>query len=102
MPEFLDMLLNIDQYPSIWVSEYGVWIYLILFLIVFGETGLVVLPFLPGDSLLFMAGAFSATGVMNPVILGILLFNAAVLGNTVNYSIGRYIGPKVYERNYKF
>lgn len=102
MPEFLDMLLNIDQYLSIWVSEYGVWIYLILFLIVFGETGLVVLPFLPGDSLLFIAGAFSATGVMNPVILGILLFIAAVLGNTVNYSIGRYIGPKVYERNYKF
>ncbi len=102
MQEFLYMLFNRDQYLSIWVSEYGVWIYLILFLIVFGETGLVVLPFLPGDSLLFIAGAFSATGVMNPVILGILLFIAAVLGNTVNYSIGRYIGPKVYERNYKF
>lgn len=102
MPEFLDMILNIDQYLAIWVQQYGTWIYLVLFLIVFGETGLVVLPFLPGDSLLFIAGAFSANGMLNPLLLGTLLFIAAVSGNTVNYYFGRFIGPKVFSRNYRF
>lgn len=96
MPEALTMLLNIDQYLGIWVEQYGAWIYVILFLIIFGETGLVVLPFLPGDSLLFIAGAFGATGLLDPVLLAGLLFVGAVLGNTVNYHIGRYIGPKVF------
>lgn len=96
MPEVLTMLLHIDQYLGIWVEQYGAWIYVILFLIIFGETGLVILPFLPGDSLLFIAGAFGASGALNPVGLAMLLFVGAILGNTVNYHVGRYIGPKVF------
>lgn len=102
MPEVLTMLLHIDQYLGIWVEQYGAWIYVILFLIIFGETGLVVLPFLPGDSLLFIAGAFGASGLLNPVFLAVLLFIAAILGNTVNYYIGRYIGPKVFSTESRF
>lgn len=102
MPEILTMLLHIDQYLGVWVEQYGTWIYFILFCIIFGETGLVVLPFLPGDSLLFIAGAFGATGALNPVLLACLLFVAAILGNTVNYHIGRYIGPKVFSTESRF
>ena len=102
MPEILDMIVNIDQFLGAWVEQYGAWIYLVLFLIIFGETGLIVLPFLPGDSLLFIAGAFGASGLLDPVLLAALLIGAAILGNTVNYSIGRYIGPKVFSRNYRF
>lgn len=102
MPEILTMLLHIDQYLGLWVEQYGAWIYLILFLIIFGETGLVVLPFLPGDSLLFIAGAFGASGLLNPVALALLLFVAAILGNTVNYHVGRYIGPKVFSTESRF
>src|SRR5699024_1660804 len=94
MPVFIDMLINIDQYLGAWAAEYGAWIYVVLFLIVFGETGLVILPFLPGDSLLFLAGAFGASGLLNPVPLAILLIVAAVAGNSLNYSIGRLIGPR--------
>lgn len=96
MLDFLQMILHIDQTLGTWVAEYGAWIYLVLFLIVFGETGLVVLPFLPGDSLLFIAGAFGASGLLDPVLLSALLVVAAVLGNTLNYHIGRYIGPRVF------
>lgn len=102
MPEFLNMIIHIDQFLGVWVEQYGAWIYVVLSLIIFGETGLVVLPFLPGDSLLFIAGAFGATGALDPVLLGGLLVVAAVLGNTVNYSVGRYIGPKVFSRDYRF
>lgn len=102
MPDFLNMLLHIDQFLGTWIAQYGEWIYLVLFLIIFGETGLVVLPFLPGDSLLFIAGAFGATGLLNPVLMAVLLIIAAVLGNTVNYSIGRYIGPRVFTGNIRF
>lgn len=102
MPEILTMLLHIDQYLGVWVDQYGAWIYVILFFIIFGETGLVVLPFLPGDSLLFIAGAFGASGMLNPVFLAGLLFVAAVLGNTVNYYVGRYIGPKVFSTESRF
>lgn len=102
MAEFFDLILNIDQSLGVWVAQYGAWIYLILALIIFSETGLVVLPFLPGDSLLFIAGAFGASGLLNPVLLGGILIAAAILGNTVNYSIGRYIGPKVFSTNYRF
>jgi len=102
MPDFLNMILHIDQFLGAWVAQYGEWIYLVLFLIIFGETGLVVLPFLPGDSLLFIAGAFGATGMLNPVLMAVLLIVAAVLGNTVNYSIGRYIGPRVFTGNIRF
>lgn len=102
MPDLLSMILHIDQYLGVWVEQYGAWIYLFLFLIIFGETGLVVLPFLPGDSLLFIAGAFGASGMLDPVMLGGLLIVAAVLGNTVNYHVGRYIGPKVFTQESRF
>lgn len=102
MPDFLNMIFHIDQYLGAWVTQYGEWIYLVLFGIIFGETGLVVLPFLPGDSLLFIAGAFGASGLINPVLLAIVLIVAAVLGNTVNYFVGRYIGPRVFSKNYRF
>lgn len=94
----IDFILHIDQHLIEFVTDYGKWIYGILFLIIFVETGLVVMPFLPGDSLLFAAGALAATGAMDPWILGFLLFVAAVLGDTLNYHIGKYIGPKVFER----
>lgn len=99
MLEFFQMALHIDQTLGIWVQQYGMWVYLVLFLIVFAETGLVVLPFLPGDSLLFIVGAFGATGSLDPVLLGALLIVAAVTGNTLNYAIGRYIGPRVFSMN---
>jgi len=102
MPDFLTMILNIDQFMELWVTQYGVWIYLVLFLIVFGETGLVVLPFLPGDSLLFIAGAFAANGLIDPLWLALLLIAAAILGNSLNYAVGRLIGPKVFARHYRF
>lgn len=92
----LDFILHVDQHLVEFVTNYGVWIYGILFLIIFVETGLVVMPFLPGDSLLFAAGALAATGAMDPVVLIILLFIAAVLGDTLNYHIGKYIGPRVF------
>lgn len=96
------MIVHIDQFMGAWVAQYGEWIYLVLFLIVFGETGLVVLPFLPGDSLLFIAGAYGATGAFDPVLLAVLLIVAAVLGNTVNYYVGRYLGPRVFTSNFRF
>jgi membrane-associated protein len=96
------MVLHIDQTLGVWVQQYGVWVYLVLFLIVFAETGLVVLPFLPGDSLLFIAGAFGATGSLDPILLSALLIVAAVTGNTLNYAIGRYIGPRVFSMNLRF
>lgn len=102
MPVFIDMILNIDQFLGAWVAQYGAWIYLVLFAIIFAETGLVVLPFLPGDSLLFIAGAFGASGLIDPVLLTALLIAAAVLGNTVNYMVGRYIGPRVFSANFRF
>ena len=98
--ELLDFILHVDQHLAEFITNYGVWIYGILFLIIFVEIGLVVMPFLPGDSLLFAAGALAAsTGKMDPWLLGTLLFIAAVLGDTVNYHIGRFIGPRVFEMN---
>lgn len=93
----LDFILHVDQHLVEFVTNYGVWIYAILFMIIFVETGLVVMPFLPGDSLLFAAGALASTGAMDPWILAGLLFVAAVLGDTLNYHIGKYIGPRVFE-----
>jgi membrane-associated protein len=95
----IDFILHVDQHLIEFITQYGLWIYAILFLIIFVETGLVVMPFLPGDSLLFAAGALAATGAMNPWLLIILLFIAAVLGDTLNYHIGKYIGPRVFETN---
>ncbi len=93
----LDFILHVDKHLAEFVQLYGVWVYGLLFLIVFVETGLVVMPFLPGDSLLFMVGALAGSGAMSlPVAMGVLLV-AAVLGDQVNYTIGRYIGPKVFQ-----
>jgi len=92
---FIDLIVNLDDHLQALVAGYGAWIYLILFLIVFCETGLVVTPFLPGDSLLFVAGAIAAAGGMNIHLMVALLIIAAILGDAVNYSIGHYIGPRV-------
>ncbi len=91
----IDLVVHLDDHLQALVANYGAWVYLILFLIVFCETGLVVTPFLPGDSLLFVAGAIAAGGGMNIHLLVLLLFIAAVLGDAVNYSIGHYIGPRL-------
>jgi membrane-associated protein len=100
--ELIDFILHVDRHLTEFVAANGAWIYGLLFLIVFVETGLVVMPLLPGDSLLFAAGAIAATGGMDPVLLVGLLFTAAVLGDTVNYQVGHYIGPRVYERDSRF
>ena len=93
--DIVDLLLHSDQYLLDLVETYGAWIHAILFLIVFAETGLVVTPFLPGDSLLFAAGALGASGALDARVAGVTLITAAVLGNTVNYAIGRSIGTRV-------
>lgn len=92
----LDIALHLDQHLQALVSEHGAWIYLILFLIVFCETGLVVTPFLPGDSLLFVAGTVAAAGGMDIHLLVLLLIIAAILGDAVNYAVGHYIGPRIF------
>jgi len=93
---FVDVILHLDQHLLVLVQNYGAWIYGILFIILFCETGLVVTPFLPGDSLLFVAGAIAGAGSMNVHLLVVLLLAAAVLGDSLNYAIGHYIGPKVF------
>jgi membrane-associated protein len=95
--KFFDMLLHLDKYIDLLIRDYGMWTYLIFFIIVFCETGLVVTPFLPGDSLLFVAGTFAALGSLNLTWLLVLLTIAAILGDTINYWIGNYIGPKVFQ-----
>jgi membrane-associated protein len=100
--QFLDMILHVDKYLGIVIDQYGTLIYVVLFAIIFGETGLVVLPFLPGDTLLFIAGAFCASGSMNIWLLMTLLVTAAVAGNTVNYWVGRAIGEKVFTHDYRW
>lgn len=100
MMEFVDIILHLDQHIPEWIAYFGPWLYVILFLIIFAETGLVVTPFLPGDSLLFALGAF--TTVENGLNLWVLLISltiAGILGDTVNYHIGKYLGPKVFEGN---
>ncbi len=95
----LDIALHLDKHLQALVSEHGAWIYLILFLIVFCETGLVVTPFLPGDSLLFVAGTVAAAGGMDIHLLVVLLIIAAVLGDAVNYAVGHYIGSRIFSHN---
>ena len=90
------IILHLDVYLDMLVRDYGVWIYAILFLVIFCETGLVVMPFLPGDSLLFIAGAVAAGGGMDPVLLGGLLMLAAILGDSTNYVIGRTAGERLF------
>lgn len=92
----IDIFLHLDRHLQEIIAAYGTWTYAILFLIVFAETGLVVTPFLPGDSLLFAAGAFAARGSLDPWILCLLLIAAAVIGDSANYAIGNYIGPKAF------
>ncbi len=93
---FVDVVLHLDKHLALLVQQYGVWIYAILFAIIFSETGFVVTPFLPGDSLLFVAGALAALGRMDIWLLVVVLLAAAALGNMVNYQIGRFLGPKVF------
>ncbi|MBB5205475.1 membrane-associated protein [Inhella inkyongensis] len=93
----IDFILHVDQHLANFVAAYGVWVYALLFAIVFVETGLVVMPFLPGDSLLFVVGALCGVGAMNlPLAIAVLLV-AAILGDQCNYTIGRYFGPKVFQ-----
>src|SRR5512135_55411 len=93
---FVDIVLHLDTHLAVLVQNYGAWVYLILFLIIFCETGLVVTPFLPGDSLLFVAGALTATGALEVEVLTGLLVSASFLGDNANYWIGRFTGPKVF------
>ncbi|MDO7898883.1 DedA family protein [Pseudomonas citrulli] len=92
----LDLILHLDVYLDMLVTNYGTWVYAILFLVIFCETGLVVMPFLPGDSLLFIAGAVAAGGAMDPLLLAGLLMLAAILGDSTNYLIGRTAGEKLF------
>lgn len=95
---FIDVILHLDKYLVTLANDFGIWTYLILFAIIFCETGLVVTPFLPGDSLLFAIGALSAGNGLNVVAISIVLIIAAILGDTINYHIGKYIGPKVFHK----
>lgn len=100
--QFMDVILHVDKSLGFLIKEYGTLVYMVLFLIVFCETGLVVLPFLPGDTLLFIGGAFCATGEMNIWLLMGMLIIAATTGNTLNYWIGSVIGHKVYTHDYRW
>jgi membrane-associated protein len=96
MHQLIDFILKIDEHLFDLTATYGGWVYAIIFLIVFAETGLVVTPLLPGDSLLFAAGTLCGAGLLNPVIMAIVLLTAAIIGDAVNYSVGRSIGPRVF------
>ena len=96
LSSLIDIILHLDKHLAMLVQQYGQWIYAILFVIIFSETGFVVTPFLPGDSLLFVAGALAALGGMDIIVLLAVLGGAAVLGNMLNYQIGRFLGPKVF------
>jgi len=101
----IDLFLHLDKHLSVIVQQYGIWTYLILFLVIFMETGLVITPFLPGDSLLFAAGTFASPVLGSPLniwLLWLLLCLAAILGDTVNYWIGHYIGPRAFSGEVRF
>jgi len=102
MSHLIDVFLHLDMYLDMIIQQYGVWMYLILFVVVFLETGVVVTPFLPGDSLLFAAGALCARGELAVSWLFLVLFVAAVLGDTVNYSIGHLVGPRAFHGQNRF
>lgn len=93
----IDFILHVDKHLEVFVQNYGLWVYALLFLIIFVETGLVVMPFLPGDSLLFVVGALCGVGLMSYPVAVTVLIVAAILGDQCNYSIGRYFGPKVFK-----
>jgi membrane-associated protein len=96
LPQLLDFILHVDKHLELFIQNYGLWVYALLFLIIFVETGVVVMPFLPGDSLLFVVGAMCGSGLMHYGVSVALLLAAAILGNQSNYTIGRYFGPKVF------
>src|SRR5215210_1980754 len=96
MAYLVDFILHSDRHLLEFVADYGIWVYALLFIIVFAETGFVVTPFLPGDSLLFATGALCATGVLSAPVAVALLVVAAFTGNAVNYAIGRAVGPRVF------
>ena len=97
IPFLIDFILHVDKHLQSFVANYGAWVYALLFLIIFVETGLVVMPFLPGDSLLFIVGALAGAGLISlPLAMGLLAL-AAILGDQLNYTIGRYFGPKVFQ-----
>ncbi|HET9065809.1 MAG TPA: DedA family protein [Gemmatimonadales bacterium] len=100
--QFVDFFLHLDTHLAEIIADYGTWTYAILFLIIFVETGLVIMPLLPGDSLLFAAGTFAALGSLNPLLLIALLVTAAILGDTVNYWIGKRIGARAFSGNIRF
>ena len=93
---FIDLLIHLDRHLNTVIQFFGVWTYVIVFLIIFGETGLVVTPILPGDSLLFSLGAVAALGILDARLLIILLIIAAVAGDAVNYTLGKFIGPRIF------
>ena len=96
LAQFVDIVLHLDKFLAVLVGRYGLWVYAILFVVIFAETGLVVTPFLPGDSLLFVAGALAAVGGMDLAVLLGALSLAAILGNTTNYAIGRHFGARAF------
>lgn len=96
--QLIDLFIHLDVYLQSFVAQYGHLVYIILFTIIFCETGLVITPFLPGDSLLFAAGSIAAFGQLNPHLLALLLVIAAILGDNVNYAIGKFIGPKIFNK----
>lgn len=100
--QFIDIFLHLNKHMDTVIQDYGTWVYAILFLIVFCETGLVVTPFLPGDSLLFAAGAFAALGKLDLGLIFVLLMVAAVIGDALNYWIGSKLGPKVFQKEDSF
>jgi membrane-associated protein len=102
LKDALDFFLHLDKHLSDIIARYGTWTYAILAAIVFAETGLVITPLLPGDSLLFAAGTFAALGALDPVVLNLLLFGAVIAGDNVNYWIGRYIGPRAFTSDSRF
>lgn len=94
----IDFILHVDKYLNLLIQIFGPWTYLILFFVIFSETGFVVTPFFPGDSLIFIAGAFASTGSLNVEWLIILFSLAAIIGDTVNYWIGHFVGPKIFHK----
>ncbi len=99
---FIELVLHLDKYLGQIIQDYGIWTYLFLFIIIFMETGFVITPFLPGDLLIFAAGTLAGLGYMNIWVLYLVLCSAAILGDTVNYWIGHYIGPRAFSGNIRF